>query len=367
MVQCLGANRAQTKQESDQRTNPAYKRIVSAISRHRRKLRGNPVRAERRQLIDQLREWEKGLRQTPVYDQRHKTKLGYVRYADDWLILVNGTREEAEAIKEQVNQFLEGIGLELSAEKTKLTHWGEKILFLGYNLQGKLKKRGNQLQAILSIPSGRERLLRREILKRARYHSIPELDAMLSINAMYRGWCNYYRYANAPQKVFNRVGQKAWWYYAHFLARKGRTSIKAMLIRARKAGNFKVVGKAGRKRQTFTITSGKKEYGLDIFPPRTRSIHQVVEKDWKADLKPVNFQTWQYGHSAHTSLTALNRRGGLCERCGENLAQEVHHQVRMKSKKTLRAKVQSDKDQRERVKALCRECHLENHHGAWRA
>jgi hypothetical protein len=365
MMQVLGANRAQTKQESDQRTNPEYKKIANAISKRRRKLRGNPVRSERRTLIDALQELEQELRQTPVYGTRHKTKLGYVRYADDWLILVNGTREEAEATKEQVQQFLEGIGLELSAEKTKLTHWDDKVLFLGYYIQGKLKARGNQLQAILRIPSGRERLVRREVLRIARYHHIPELDAMLGINAIYRGWCNYYRYANAPQKVFNRVGQKVWWYYAHFLARKERMSMKEMLIRARKAGKFKVVGKAGRNRQTFTITSGKKEYYLDLFPPRTRSIHQVVAKDWKADLKPVNFQTWQYGHSAHTSLTALHRSGGLCERCGENPAQGVHHKVRMKSKKTLRAKVQSDKDQRERAQALCIECHLESHHGAW--
>ena len=367
MMQDLDANRAQTKQESDQRTNPAYRKIANAISKCRRRLRGNPVRTERRHLIDKLQELEKELRQTPVYDKRHKTKLGYVRYADDWLILVNGTREEAEATREQVKQFLEGIGLELSAEKTKLTHWDEKVLFLGYNIQGKLKTRGNQLHAILSIPSERERRIRRETLRIARYHHIPELDAMLSINAMYRGWCNYYRYANAPQKIFNRVGQKVWWYYAHFLARRGRMSMRQMLIRARKAGRFKVVGKEGRQRQTFTMQSGKKEYCLNIFPPRTRSIHQVVDKDWKVDLKPVNIQTWQSGHSAQTTLTALNRSEGLCERCGANPAQGAHHKVRMKSKKTLRAKVQSDKDQRERAQALCKECHLESHHGAWRA
>ena len=114
-------------------------------------------------------------------------------WATHRLILVNGTREEAELIKEHVKQFLEEIGRELSAEKTQLTHWDEKVLFLGYHIQGKLKKRGNQLQAILSIPPGRERLLRREILKKARYHHIPELDAMRGINAMSRGWCNYYR------------------------------------------------------------------------------------------------------------------------------------------------------------------------------
>ena len=44
------------------------------------------------------------MRQTPVYDARHHTKLGYVRYADDLVILVNGTVENARDIKNKVEE-----------------------------------------------------------------------------------------------------------------------------------------------------------------------------------------------------------------------------------------------------------------------
>jgi len=44
---------------------------------------------------------------------------------------------------------------------------------------------------------------------------------------------------------------------------------------------------------------------------------------------------------------------------------QVHHKNRMKAKRTWLAKVASDRDQREQAKALCKECHLEEHHGTW--
>ena len=66
-----------------------------------------------------------------------------------------------------------------------------------------------------------------------------------------------------------------------------------------------------------------------------------------------------------TRLTALARSEGICERCGENPVQHIHHTERMKTKRTTLAKIESDKDQREQAKALCKECHLEVHHGKW--
>ncbi len=52
------------------------------------------------------------MKQTPAYDadSRHPTKLGYVRYADDFVILVNGTEEEAKDIKNKVEVHLEAMG-----------------------------------------------------------------------------------------------------------------------------------------------------------------------------------------------------------------------------------------------------------------
>ena len=64
-------------------------------------------------------------------------------------------------------------------------------------------------------------------------------------------------------------------------------------------------------------------------------------------------------------LTATTRSEGICERCGKNPATQVHHKNRMATKRTTRAKIASDKGQHEQAQALCRECHLEAHHGTF--
>src|SRR5215471_2021341 len=116
--------------------------------------------------------------------------------------------------------------------------------------------KGVQIRAILSIPKEKERAIRRGLARVSRYHHIPEVDAMLSMSAKFRGWCNYYKYANSPQVVFERIAHKTWWFYAHFLARKHRCSCKTYLRRARKNGSDRVVSKGTRKRRTFTIALG---------------------------------------------------------------------------------------------------------------
>jgi hypothetical protein len=102
------------------------------------------------------------------------------------------------------------MGLTLSAEKTSITHWEKPIRFLGYDIHGIPLAKGVQIYAVFSIPKEKERAIRRELVRVASYHHIPEMDAMLSMNAKFRGWCNYYKYANNPQDVFNGLARKMW-------------------------------------------------------------------------------------------------------------------------------------------------------------
>lgn len=362
-----GANRVQTVKEMNLRRNPKAKNIAQAIYTLRKKLGNSSIRHERREFLDNIIELEKEAKRTPYYRDRHTTTLGYARYADDFVILVNGTYEEAKHWKNKTEEYLAGMGLMLSAEKTSITHWDQPITFLGYHIHGRLRPKGVQISAVLSIPKEKERLIRRELLQVASYHHVPELDAMISVNAKFIGWCNYYKYANAPQRVFERLSRKMWWFFAHFLARNRRSSIASLLAWATTTGKYKVVTKDGRQRKTFTIQVGKRERHLNIFPPHTAVIRAVTNKEnWSVDLKPVNVFTWQQGWSTATQLSALTRNEGLCERCGENPAVQVHHKNRMRTKRTLLAKVASDKAQREQAQALCKECHLEAHHGTWR-
>jgi hypothetical protein len=363
----LGANRVQTVKERSQRRSAEYRKVENAISRARRNLRGNLVRQARRELLSKLEKLEKELRITPMYDERHHTRLGYIRYADDFVILVNGTKNEAIDYKNKVEGHLAAMGLTLSAEKTSITHWEKPIRFLGYDIHGIPLAKGVQIYAVFSIPKEKERAIRRELVRVASYHHIPEMDAMLSMNAKFRGWCNYYKYANNPQDVFNGLARKMWWFYAHFLARKHRSSMKALLVRANKNRSYRMITKGTRKRGTLTIDVGKgKRIFLDVFPPKSEQIRQVSNKEnWTVDLKPVNPERWLQGRSAATRLSALARSEGLCERCQENPAVQVHHKNRMKAKRSTLAKVASDRDQRNQARALCKECHLEDHHGTW--
>src|SRR5215471_6408814 len=196
--------------------------------------------------------------------------------------------------------------------------------------------KGVQIRAILSIPKEKERAIRRGLARVSRYHHIPEIDTMLSMSAKFRGWCNYYKYANNPQVVFSRIAHKMWWFYAHFLARKHGSSIKALLIRSHKNGSYRMITKGTRRQRTFTIEmeKGKRMY-LDVFPPKSEEIRTVSKNEtWTLDLKPVNPNSGRQGRSVATRLSAQTRNNGLCQRCGQNPAQQVHHKNRMKTKRS---------------------------------
>lgn len=58
-----------------------------------------------------------------------------IRYADDFVILVHGTRDDARALRAEVGRVLAPMGLRLSADKTRLTHIEEGFEFLGWRIQ----------------------------------------------------------------------------------------------------------------------------------------------------------------------------------------------------------------------------------------
>src|SRR5215510_9465208 len=63
-----------------------------------------------------------------------KSNFLYTRYADDWVVLCNGTKAQALDMKEELKQILDQMGLKLSEEKTKVTHITEGFQFLGYTV-----------------------------------------------------------------------------------------------------------------------------------------------------------------------------------------------------------------------------------------
>jgi group II intron reverse transcriptase/maturase len=366
MMQELHANENPSRREQNARRNPEYRRIDQKIQRLRRKFK-QTLGPARKTFIKELNEQERQLRSTPYYakERRHRSKIGYVRYADDFVILVQGKKQDAQTIKNEVREKLQEMGLALSEEKTKLTHWRHLVRFLGYQLHGKPTRKGTSIKPILSIPHEKLKGIKGDLKAISGYHNIPEIDAIIQMSAMFRGWCNYYRYATAPQAIFNNLASHTWWCYAHYVARKHKLSIAKMLKQEKQAGRHLVARRNGRNRTTFQIQVENRTVMLDLFPPRTGYLIRLATTgNGIVDLKPVKPANWQSGRSLATRMTALERARGICERCGKNPVAHVHHTVPVQGK-TFLARVMSDSAQRYTAEALCQECHLEKHSGSY--
>jgi RNA-directed DNA polymerase len=73
----------------------------------------------------------------------------YVRYADDFVVLCDGTKERAEAMRQELYEFLEAeLKLKLSLEKTKVTHIHEGFEFLGFLIDRNIGAKGTWVPRI---------------------------------------------------------------------------------------------------------------------------------------------------------------------------------------------------------------------------
>lgn len=74
------------------------------------------------------------IRKLPCHSQTHK-KFTFVRYADDWLVGVCGSKEDCIALKAEIATFLrDELKLTLSEEKTLITHSSKEVRFIGYDI-----------------------------------------------------------------------------------------------------------------------------------------------------------------------------------------------------------------------------------------
>ena len=130
---------------------------------------------------------------------RAKTKVNIVRYADDFIITA-ATKELAEELKTIIAEFLEIRGLELSKEKTLITHIDEGFDFLGWTFRkfkGKLLTKPSKK----SVKSVTEKLST-IILKQGKADTQDELIRRL--NQVIRGRTNYHKHTVAS-KAFSDI------------------------------------------------------------------------------------------------------------------------------------------------------------------
>lgn len=289
---------------------------------------------------------------------RHQGNCALIRYADDWLLLTNGGKAEAMRLKEEFSIFLkEELQLELSPEKTHITHVNDGFDFLGFHIQRYVSGHDRPKMLVTPAPKNTKKFKQtiKEMTKRKWFQDSPLLK-FSALNAVLRGWINYYRHCNVKDIAKDLdfwVNQRLF----RWLCKRHKLSPKYIILmyKLREDG----------RRFNLGIRNGNKIlylYCLSDLPLtkyRSRSPENpYIQGEYRtgmplADL-PLPDQVW-LGNADNSQWRELKEtikaeRGAKCEVCLSTINLDLHHVKARKSK---------GKDDVENLQLLCRDCHVQ--------
>jgi RNA-directed DNA polymerase len=142
-----------------------------------------------------------------------------VRFADDLVVLVKGTRVQAEALLGELSERVESIRLRLKPAKTGLTHIDEGFVFLGQRI---IRRAKGRKRYVYTLPSNEALASVKRRVKALTNRSMIRLDLaelLRALNPVLRGWAAYFRYA-AVKRTLAYLGWYAWWRVIRWLRKK---------------------------------------------------------------------------------------------------------------------------------------------------
>ncbi len=357
----------------EKKMNPKYKSITNRLSEYR--CEGKAVwqelsreeRKERSKVLKEKLKIQKSMTPTVPIDTNYK-RIQYTRYADDFLVGVIGSKEDAETIKSDIKKFLEEtLKLEMSDEKTKITHTGDRARFLGYDVtvsrdqtlkktvNGKVQRTQsgvvklyvprekwvNKLIEYKAIKikineNGKERFV---ALHRGKLVNQSDIEILARYNAEVRGLYNYYSIANDAFKIGRFANVMKYSMYKTF-ACKYKTNVHEIKRRYCRDGLFTVAyeTRQGRKTTTFYRDGFKrKEYATKF--------------DNVSELP-------QYSKYAKTNTLKQRVERHTCELCQKDCRNlEIHQVKKLKDLKGDAEWILLMRKKRRKTLVVCPECH----------
>jgi len=145
-----------------------------------------------------------------------------VRYADDFVVMVSGTKAHAEGLRDEVAAVLSIVGLRLAEEKTMTVSIDEGFDFLGFRIQ-RQTKRGSHKRFVYTWPSRKALAsIKAKVKAITRQGTNQPLSNLLrQLNGVLRGWTNYFRHG-VSKATFAYVHQFTWLRVVGWLRRKHR-------------------------------------------------------------------------------------------------------------------------------------------------
>lgn len=360
----MGTKRRPGKESND---------LANERKRTVRKLKKVKDGTEKAALVARLKAIEQERAAFPSGDEMDGSyrRLKYIRYADDFILGVIGSKEDALRIKEDIKSFLsESLALELSEEKTLITHTGKSAKFLGYEItvtrnnhqrrdvQGRLRRTyGKRVRLNVSMATLRDKLLEygameiklrngKEVWKpkcRSGLIFNDDLEILDRYNRETVGFCNYYLIANNCVVLHNFRYIMEYSMYKTF-AGKYRSTVRKInkKYRRNKLFTVKYEQKGAIKSRTFYKTSFKR---------RTTAFNG------SCDIEPYSI-----ADASRTNLTD-RLKAEKCELCGATGKLIMHHVRNLKDLKEKESWKRLMSARKRKTIALCPSCHRLRHLG----
>lgn len=325
----------------------------------------------RTRMVEELHEKQKLILTMPSGNDMDANfrRLKYVRYADDFLIGVIGTKNECEKIKADITKFMqEKLRLEMSQEKTLITNAQDSAKFLGYeiyvrrdyatkrNSNGTVRRYFNG-NVILHVSREviKNKLLSLEAMKVVTKHGKEtwlskgrtcmidnEAHEIVSqFNTEIRGFYNYYSIANNASALGRSFGCIMKFSMYKTLAQKLNMSVRKVIERYRKDNLFAV---------PFVNKDGETKYRVFYNEGYARKTDCETAP---SDNLPYMFKT--------PSLSLIERlTTKTCELCGKHGEVVIHHVRTLKELKGKNAWERKMLYMHRKTLVVCAECNAKN-------
>ena len=340
----------------------SYQELWATASAEEKTVMDRELRAARNEMFNH-----------PYYAQCNSEykSLQYCRYADDFIIGVIGSKQDAEQIKADVKRFLaEELKLTLSEEKTKITHTSKFARFLGYDIcisrsntikynERGVAKREYSGRVMLYVPkekwvgklqeyhtfkietdeNGKEKW---KTIHRGKLINHPDIEIITKFNAEIRGLYNYYRLANNVSVLSKFAYIMEYSMYKTY-ACKYRSTVSRMIDKYSRNGVFAVPyeTKAGTKYCEFYHDGFKR----------------IKETLSTPDILPEYSRKYE---SPNSNAARIKR--GVCELCGQKTDDIRMHHVRTLKELTDDSEWERlMRKMRRKTLAVCKACHDEIH------
>ena len=361
--------------------NPAYKKPLDVRRGKQEWLKRNSTKIseeKRQKVMAEIQELNNYLSIVPYSDpmDTEYKRVVYVRYADDFLIGVIGSKEDAKQVKIDVGEFIkEQLHLEMSPEKTLITHGNDFARFLGYlvtvsreqnrtRTKNGFTRRTYVGKVKLYVP--KEKWLNRllsygalkisydkahgnkevwEPVRRPGLIRLDDIEILNQYNAEVRGMYNYYRLANNATVLNAFVYVMKYSMYKTF-AGKYRTSMRKIIRKYCRNKDFTV---------SYQTKSGTKS--VVFYNQGVRRNDKVITTENPDIIGRTN------ENRRYTRLTD-RLQGHVCEFCGAETEDiEIHH---IRKLKDLSGRAEWERHmiaRKRKTMALCHSCHVKLHNG----